>query len=59
MFEKSTSFSGSYESPGVRNLKMNETISPLKNKIKILIKIMLYLLLFSKKLENKMKKTFF
>lgn len=50
------SFSGSYESPGVRNLKMNETISPLKNKIKILIKIMLYLLLFSKKLENKMKK---
>lgn len=34
---------------------MNETISSLKNKIKILIKIMLYLLLFSKKLENKMK----
>lgn len=59
MFEKSTSFSGSYESPGVRNLKMNETISSLKNKIKILIKIMLYLLLFSKKSENKMKKTYF
>lgn len=56
MFEKSASFSGSYESPGVRNLKMNETISSLKNKIKILIKIVLYLLLFSKKLENKMKK---
>ncbi len=55
MFEKSASFSGSYESPGVRNLKMNETISSLKNKIKILIKIMLYLLLFSKKLENKIK----
>lgn len=52
MFEKSTSFSGSYESPGVRNLKMNETISSLK----ILIKIVLYFLLFSKKLENKMKK---
>lgn len=32
MFEKSTSFSGSYESPGVRNLKMNETISSLKIK---------------------------
>lgn len=32
---------------------MNETISSLKNKIKILIKIVL--LLFSKKLENKMK----
>lgn len=28
------SFSGSYESPGVRNLEMNETISSLKNKIK-------------------------
>lgn len=28
------SFSGSYESPGVKNLKMNETISSLKNKIK-------------------------
>lgn len=52
MFEKSTSFSGSYESPGVRNLKMNETISSLK----ILIKIVLYFLLFSKKMENKMKK---
>lgn len=52
MFEKSTSFSGSYESPGVRDLKMNETISSLK----ILIKIVLYFLLFSKKLENKMKK---
>ncbi len=59
MFEKSTSFSGSYESPGVRNLKMNETISSLKNKLKILIKIVLYSLLFSKKLENKMKKTYF
>jgi hypothetical protein len=59
MFEKNASFSGSYESPGVRNLKMNETISSLKNKIKILIKIVLYLLLFSKKLENKMKKTYF
>lgn len=32
MFEKSTSFSGSYESPGVRNLKMDETISSLKIK---------------------------
>lgn len=31
MFEKSASFSGSYESLGVRNLKMNETISSLKN----------------------------
>lgn len=35
---------------------MSETISSLKNKIKILIKIVLYLLLFSKKLESKMKK---
>ena len=53
------SFSGSYESPDVRNMKMNETISSLKNKIKILIKFVLYLLLFSKKMENKMKKTYF
>lgn len=56
MFEKSASFSGSYESPGVRNLKMNETISPLKNKIKILIKIVLYLLLFSKKIGEQNEK---
>lgn len=52
--KKGASFSGSHESRDVRNLKMNETISSLKNKIKILIKIVL--LLFSKKLENKMKK---
>ena len=32
MFEKSASFSGSYELPGIRNLKMNETISSLKTK---------------------------